>query len=106
MSTAGKTVLFLIKLPFRIVVIPIAILISVAGITVNIITNLGGGIIGLFNLTMILAFFGIIVEKDWNMLWSLMAVFVFEGFIIFLGVAVQVLLISISDKLWSFVATN
>lgn len=93
---------FLIKLPFRLIAVILVIPLSIFGIMINIVLNMSGAVIGLFNTFMLLATFGILYTKDLGMLWSVGAVILVEAIMFFLvGVALGTIEI-LKDSLMSF----
>ena len=60
MDVIMKVLWFIIKLPFRILALVIVAPLSILGIMIHLISNMGGVVIGLFNIFMLIGFFGII----------------------------------------------
>lgn len=65
MKSIMKILWFIIKLPFRILALVIVAPLSILGIMINIISNMGGVVIGLFNIFMLIGVFGILHSQDW-----------------------------------------
>ena len=102
MGTIMKILWFIIKLPFRILALVIVALLSILGIMINLISNMGGVVIGLFNIFMLIGFFGIIHSQDWIALRSLVVIFFVEAIAIFGVGMVQGFIELIKDILLSF----
>lgn len=102
METIMKILLFIIKLPFRILALVIVAPLSILGIMINLISNMGEVLIGLFNVVLLLSFFGILLSKDWDALRSLGCIILVEAMVIF-GVGMILGIIElIKDILLSF----
>lgn len=102
MKIVMKILWFIIKLPFRILALVIVPPLSILGIMINLISNMGGVVIGLFNIFMLIGFFGIIHSQDWVALRSLVVIIFVEAIAIF-GVGMVLGIIElIKDSLLSF----
>ena len=102
MKSIMKILWFIIKLPFRILALVIVAPLSIIGIMINLISNMGGVVLSLFNIFMLIGFFGILHSQDWVALRSLVVIIFVEAIAIF-GVG-MVLGINelIKDSLLSF----
>ena len=98
-----KIILFLIKLPFRIIALPIVIVLSILEIAANLVINMGSVLIGLFNLMLLLAAFGIMVSKNYDMLIQVGIAIGGEAVLLFLGGVIIAGVMLIRDGLWNFV---
>ena len=102
MDIIMKILWFIIKLPFRILALVIVAPLSILEIMINLISNMGGVVIGLFNIFMLIGFFGIIHSQDWVALRSLVVIIFGEAIAIF-GVGMVLGIIElIKDSLLSF----
>ena len=102
MEIITKIFWFIIKLPFRILALVIAASLSILGIMINLVSNMGGVVLGLFNIFMLIGFFGIIHSQDWVALRSLVVIIFVEAIAIF-GVGMVLGIIElIKDSLLSF----
>lgn len=102
MRTIMKILWFIIKLPFRILALVVAIPLAILGIMINIVSNMGEMVLGLFNIFMLIGFFGILHSQDWIALRSLVVIIFVEAIAI-LGVGVIMGIIElIKDSLLSF----
>lgn len=80
----------------------IAASLSILGIMINLVSNMGGVVLGLFNIFMLIGFFGIIHSQDWVALRSLVVIIFVEAIAIF-GVGMVLGIIElIKDSLLSF----
>ena len=94
--------LFLIKLPFRILALPIVILLFGLEGILNVAENISGFFIGLYNLLLVAILCLIIYNKEWNQMWGFSIMVVVEG-ILLAAVGVAHAFISIvKDRLTSF----
>lgn len=98
-----KIILFLIKLPLRIIALPIVIVLSILEIAANLVINMGSVVIGLFNLMLLLAAFGIMVSKNYDMLIQVGIAIGGESVLLFLGGVIIAGVMLIRDGLWNFV---
>ena len=102
MKIVSSILWFLVKLPFKLLAAIVLVLITMAGIAVNLISNMSGLLIGLFNIFLMLGAFGIVLAKDWHMLWSIGAIVLTET-ILFFGIGiVQGIIEVIKNRLASF----
>ena len=102
MGTILKILWFIIKLPFRILALAIVAPLSILEIMVNLISNMGGVVLGLFNIFMLVGFFGIIHSQDWVALRSLGVIIFVEAIAIFgIGLILGIIEL-IKDSLLSF----
>ena len=102
MKSILKILWFIIKLPFRILALVIAALLSILGIMINLVTNMGRVVLSLFNIFMLLGFFGILYTQDWVVLRSFGVIIFVEAIAIF-GVGLVLGIIElIKDSLLSF----
>ena len=102
MLTIMKILWFIIKLPFRIFALVIVAPLSILGIMINLIYNMGEVVLGLFNIFMLIGFFGILRSQDWVALRSLVVIIFVEAIAI-LGVGmIQGIIEIIKDSLLSF----
>ena len=102
MKSIMKILWFIIKLPFRILALVIVAPLSIIGIMINLISNMGGVVLSLFNIFMLIGFFGILHSQDWVALRSLVVIIFVEAIAI-LGVGViQGIIEIIKDSLLSF----
>ena len=85
----GNIIKFIIMLPIRIIAIPIIVLLKAVSLAVGLVNAAGSVVIGLFNLLMILAVLGIVLNQDWHMLWNAAIVFIAEGAILAIGATIQ-----------------
>ena len=60
MKSIMKILWFIIKLPFRILALVVVAPLSILEIMINLISNMGGVVLSLFNIFMLIGFFGII----------------------------------------------
>jgi len=97
-----KGLLFMVKLPFRILVLPVAFVIGVSAYIIQFIMNMGSWIIGLFNLFLLAGVFGIIYCKDYGLLWNIVILLSVEGVALMIGSFAQAILIIVKDNLMSF----
>lgn len=97
-----SVLLFLFKLPFRILALPIVILLfGIEGI-LNAAESVSGFFIGLYNLLLVAILCLIIYNKEWNQMWGFSIMLVVEG-ILLAAVGVAHAFISIvKDRLISF----
>jgi len=94
--------LFLFKLPFRILALPIVILLFGLEGILNAAEIVSGFFIGLYNLLLVAILCLIIYNKEWNQMWGFSIMVVVEG-ILLAGVGVAHAFISIvKDRLISF----
>ena len=102
MGTIMKILCYIIKLPFRILALVIVAPLSIIGIMINLISNMGEVVLGLFNIFMLLGFFGILYTQDWVTLRSWLVIIFVEAIILF-GVGMILGIIEIiKDILLSF----
>lgn len=101
MDVIMKILWFIIKLPFRILALVIVAPLSILGIMINLVTNMGGVVLGLFNIFMLIGFFGILYTQDWVALRSLGVIFL-EAIVLFGIGRVQGIIELIKDSLLSF----
>ena len=102
MLTIMKILWFIIKLPFRILALVIVAPLSILGIMINLIYNMGEMLLGLFNIFMLIGFFGILHSQDWIALRSVVVIIFVEAIAI-LGVGViQGIIEIVKDSLLSF----
>ena len=102
MRSIMKILWFIIKLPFRILALVIVAPLSIIGIMINLISNMGGVVLSLFNIFMLIGFFGILHSQDWVALRSLVVSIFVEAIAIF-GVGMVLGIIElIKDSLLSF----
>lgn len=92
----------LVKLPFKLLAVVLVIPITIFGIMINIVLNMGGVLIGLFNTFILLSIFGIIYAKDWGMFWSVGAIVLVEAILFFTVGVIQGIIEVIKDRLLSF----
>lgn len=102
MGTILKILWFIIKLPFRILALVIVAPLSILGIMINIISNMGEVVLGLFNIFMLIGFFGILYTQDWVALRSLGVIIFVEAVVLFGVGTVQGIIELIKDSLLSF----
>lgn len=97
-----SALLFLFKLPFRILAFPIVILLFGLEGIMNVAENISGFFIGLYNLLLVAILCLIIYNKEWNQMWGFSIMVVVEG-ILLAAVGVAHAFISIvKDRLISF----
>ena len=102
METVMKILWFIIKLPFRILALVIAIPLAILGVMINIVSNMGEMLLGLFNIFVLIGFFGILHSQDWIALRSVVVIIFVEAIAIF-GVGLVLGIIElIKDSLLSF----
>ena len=102
MLTIMKILWFIIKLPFRILALVIVAPLSILGIMINLISNMGGVVLSLFNIFMLIGFFGILHSQDWVALRSLVVIIFVEAIVIFGVGMVQGIIELVKDGLLSF----
>lgn len=103
MSTINKVLLFLIKFPFRLLAIPVAIILYGGCIAINLINKLGGLVIGLFNILFAIALIGAAMNKQWDLILRGMFIFLAEGVVLFSGGAVQAVVVMLRSSIMSFI---
>ena len=97
-----SALLVLFKLPFRILALPIVILLFGLEGIMNVAENISGFFIGLYNLLLVAILCLIIYNKEWNQMWGFSIMVVVEG-ILLAAVGVAHAFISIvKDRLISF----
>lgn len=97
-----SVLLFLFKLPFRILALPIVILLFGLEGILNAAENISGFFIGLYNLLLVAILCLIIYNKEWNQMWGFSIMLVTEG-VVLAAVGVAHAFISIvKDRLISF----
>ena len=97
-----SVLLFLFKLPFRILALPIVILLFGLEGILNSAESVSGFFIGLYNLLLVAILCLIIFNKEWNQMWGFSIMVVVEG-IVLAAVGVAHAFISIvKDRLISF----
>lgn len=97
-----SALLVLFKLPFRILALPIVILLFGLEGIMNVAENISGFFIGLYNLLLVAILCFIIYNKEWNQMWGFSIMVVVEG-ILLAAVGVAHAFISIvKDRLISF----
>lgn len=97
-----SALLFLFKLPFRILALPIVILLFGLEGIMNVAENISGFFIGLYNLLLVVILCLIIYNKEWNQMWGFSIIVVVEG-ILLAAVGVAHAFVSIvKDRLISF----
>ena len=97
-----SALLFLFKLPFRILALPIVILLFGLEGILNAAESVSGFFIGLYNLLLVAILCLIIYNKEWNQMWGFSIMVVVEG-ILLAAVGVAHAFISIvKDRLISF----
>ena len=102
MDIVMKILWFIIKLPFRILALVVVAPLSILEIMINLISNMGEMVLGLFDIFMLIGFFGILHSQDWVALRSLVVIIFVEAIAI-LGVGVILGIIElIKDSLLSF----
>lgn len=102
MKSIMKILWFIIKLPFRILALVVVAPLSILEIMINLISNMGGVVLSLFNIFMLIGFFGILHSQDWVALRSLVVIIFVEAIAIF-GVGLVLGIIElIKDSLLSF----
>ncbi len=102
MLTIMKILWFIIKLPFRVLALVIVAPLSILGIMINLISNMGEVVLGLFNIFVLIGFFGILHSQDWIALRSVVVIIFVEAIAI-LGVGMILGIIElIKDILLSF----
>ncbi|MBQ8233024.1 MAG: hypothetical protein IJZ34_14035 [Lachnospiraceae bacterium] len=102
MEIITKIIWFIIKLPFRILALVIAIPLAILGVMINIVSNMGEMLLGLFNIFVLIGFFGILHSQDWIALRSVVVIIFVEAIAI-LGVGMILGIIElIKDSLMSF----
>lgn len=77
-----SALLFLLKLPFRILALPIVILLFGLERILNVAENISGIFIGLYNLLLVAILCLIIYNKEWNQMWGFSIVVVVEGILL------------------------
>ena len=70
---------------------------------IQMIMGMGMTVFSLFNLVLLVAFFGILYTKDYYVLWNLGILLALEGVVITIGSFIAAVLIIIKDNLMSFV---
>ena len=102
MKSIMKILWFIIKLPFGILALVVVAPLSILEIMINLISNMGGVVLSLFNIFMLIGFFGILHSQDWVALRSLVVIIFVEAIAIF-GVGLVLGIIElIKDSLLSF----
>ena len=97
-----SVLLFLFMLPFRILALPIVILLFGLEGILNAAENVSGFFMGLYNLLLVAILYLIIYNKEWNQMWGFGIMVVAEG-IVLAGVGVAHAFVSIvKDRLISF----
>ena len=97
-----RALLFLFKLPFRILALPVVILLFGLEGILNAAENISGLFIGLYNLLLVAILCLIIYNKEWNQMWGFSIMVVVEG-ILLAAVGVAHAFISIvKERLISF----
>ena len=97
-----SALLVLFKLPFRILALPIVILLFGLEGIMNVAENISGFFIGLYNLLLVAILCLIIYNKEWNQMWGFSIMVVVEG-ILLAAVGVAHAFVSIvKDRLISF----
>lgn len=102
METIMKILWDIIKLPFRILALVIVAPLSILGIMINLISNMGEVVLGLFNIFMLIGFFGILYTQDWVALRSLGVIIFVEAIVLFGVGMVRGIIELIKDSLLSF----
>lgn len=98
-----KVLLFIIKLPFKVLALIFATILSVVAIMISLIEGMGTILIGFFNLFLLVAILGIIYSKDWNLFLNVGVLIAFEAVILLLVNFAQGVLIFLKEMLISFV---
>ena len=102
MKIIMKILWFIIKLPFRILALVIVAPLSILGIMISLISNMGEVVLGLFNIFMLIGFFGILYTQDWVTLRSLGVIIFVEAIVLCGAGIVQGSIEVIKDSLLSF----
>jgi len=92
----------MVKLPFRILALPVVIILFGLEGILNAAENVGGLFVGLYNLLLVAILCLIIYNKDWSQMWGFAILLITEGVLLaFLGVAHAFISIT-KDKMISF----
>ena len=97
-----KILWFIIKLPFRFLALVVAIPLAILEIMINIVSNMGEMVLGLFNIFMLIGFFGILHSQGWVALRSLVVIIFVEAIAILEVGVIMGIIELIKDSLLSF----
>lgn len=97
-----KCIIFLLKLPFRILALPIVILLFGVEGVLNAAEHIGGLIIGLYNFLLVAILIFIVTDKMWNQLWGFGLMVGLEGIVLAVVGIAHASISIIRDKLISF----
>ena len=97
-----SVLLFLLKLPFRILALPIVILLFGLEGIMNVAENISGFFIGLYNLLLVAILCLIIYNKEWNQMWGFSIMVVVEGILLAAVGAAHAFISIVKDRLISF----
>ena len=97
-----SALLILFKLPFRILALPIVILLFGLEGILNVAENISGFFIGLYNLLLVAILCLIIYNKEWNQMWGFSIMVVVEGILLATVGVAHAFISIVKDRLISF----
>lgn len=97
-----SVLLFLFKLPFRILALPIVILLFGLEGILNATESVSGFFIGLYNLLLVAILCLIIYNEEWNQMWGFSIMVVVEGIVIATVGVAHAFISIVKDRLISF----
>lgn len=106
MEAAKNVLLFLIKLPFRFLAIPVVLLLFGVEGVFSAVKLLGGFIIGLYNILLLFILIMIVKDQNWAQMWQFGILVLVEGVALGVGGFVYAIIGLIRDTLMSFAITG
>ncbi|HKM33575.1 MAG TPA: hypothetical protein VJY54_02400 [Lachnospiraceae bacterium] len=106
MSILLKVLLFIVKLPFRIIALAASFVLGVISVMLQMVMGMGMTLISLFNIFVLVGFIATIWAKDWQAALGLVVLLVIEGVVITIGSIITAALTVIKDNLLSFCLGN
>ena len=101
-----KVLLFIVKLPFRIIALAASFVLGVISVMLQMVMGMGMTLISLFNIFVLVGFIATIWAKDWQAALGLVVLLVIEGVVITIGSIITAALTVIKDNLLSFCLGN
>lgn len=106
MDKAKNILMFLIKLPFRLLAVPVVLLLFGVEGVISAVKLLGGFIVGLYNILLLFILVMIVKDQNWGQMWQFGVLVLFEGLVLGAGGFAYAIVGIIRDSLIAFAITG
>lgn len=106
MEAAKNVLLFMIKLPFRLLAVPVVLLLFGVEGVFSAVKLLGGLIIGLYNILLLFILIMIVKDQNWAQMWQFGILVLVEGVVLGAGGFAYTIIGMIRDTLMGFAITG